>query len=196
MDLSIKVFHSEEAREHLESLALLRVEVFKSFPYLYLGDIEYEKKYLQRYIKSSSFVLVGVFDGLHMVGASTGLKLIEEDNNLKEPFIKAGISIEPIFYFGESVLIEKYRGKGIGNIFFHEREKKALTYPEINTTSFCSVVRESNHALRPSGYIPLDVFWVKKGYIKQNLCCEMEWKDICQSKLSKKELQFWLKKIR
>ncbi|MCK6599210.1 MAG: GNAT family acetyltransferase [Bdellovibrionaceae bacterium] len=196
MDLSVKVFHSEAANEYLESLAILRVEVFKSFPYLYLGDIEYEKKYLQRYVKSSSFVLVGVFDGLRMVGASTGLKLIEEDSNIQSSFVKAGISIESIFYFGESVLIENYRGRGIGNIFFHEREKKALTYPEVVTTCFCSVVRESNHPLRPSTYVPLDVFWAKKGYNKQNFCCEMEWKDIDQEQVTKKELQFWLKKIR
>ena len=39
--------------EHISDLASLRIEVFRDFPYLYDGDFEYEKKYLQTYIAVS-----------------------------------------------------------------------------------------------------------------------------------------------
>ena len=34
--------------DYLEDVARLRIEVFRDFPYLYDGTVEYEEKYLQR----------------------------------------------------------------------------------------------------------------------------------------------------
>ena len=36
----------KEILPYIEALGKLRIEIFKEFPYLYAGDMEYERKYL------------------------------------------------------------------------------------------------------------------------------------------------------
>ena len=42
----------------LDELAKLRIEVFRDFPYLYEGDLAYERRYLDRYAQSDQSVFV------------------------------------------------------------------------------------------------------------------------------------------
>ena len=37
--------------------------MFRAWPYLYDGDLEYERKYLQSYRDSDRAIVVGAFDG-------------------------------------------------------------------------------------------------------------------------------------
>ncbi len=43
-DLEIKVISGRQLLPHMESIARLRISVFRAYPYLYDGDMEYEKK--------------------------------------------------------------------------------------------------------------------------------------------------------
>ncbi|HAR53044.1 MAG TPA: GNAT family N-acetyltransferase, partial [Roseovarius nubinhibens] len=47
----------------LEDVARLRIAVFRTWPYLYDGDLAYEREYLQTYRDSADAILVGAFDG-------------------------------------------------------------------------------------------------------------------------------------
>lgn len=192
-NIVLKTFLGSEAREIFLDLAWLRIEVFKAFPYLYLGEFEYEKKYLERYFNSKSFFLAALYDDNKIIGATTALKLNEESDDIKSPLIKANINPQTCFYFGESLLLENYRGKGLGNIFFDLRERYALAYSETQSTLFCSVIRPDTHHLKPKNYHPLNQFWNKRGYQPQPLFCEMSWKDIDQPNETVKSLQFWKK---
>lgn len=179
-----------------DDLAQLRIAVFKAFPYLYEGSIDYEKEYLKVYSESKNAFLFAVYDGNKMVGATTCIPLIDETPEVQEPFINAGIELEGVFYFGESILLSDYRGLGLGHRFFDEREAHARSFSTCKITSFCSVVREENHPLRPCDYQPLDKFWTKRGYNKEtSLKSTFEWLDIGEQHSTQKEMIYWTKQL-
>ena len=180
--------------QYIPALARLRIEVFREFPYLYNGDLDYESNYLQTYIRSTGSVIVLALDGDEVVGASTGLPMHYETEEFKRPFIEHGYDIENIFYFGESVLDKSYRGQGLGVKFFSEREAHAHGLGNFNLTCFCAVQRPDDHPRRPSDYVSLDAFWNKRGYHKHpELHTTFTWQDLDEAAPSPKPMVFWLK---
>src|SRR5690606_504360 len=133
------------------------------------------------------------FDGHSVVGASTGAPMSAETDEVKEPFIKTGRDPADYFYFGESVLLADYRGRGFGKAFFAEREAHAnrLGLP---FTTFCAVERPVDHPRRPEGYVPLDHFWKSRGYRHhKELRTAFTWRDLDEDAESPKPLSFWIK---
>lgn len=195
--MEILRLRGHEARPFVEDLAHLRLKVFWDFPYLYEGTLDYEKHYLETYFKARNSFLVLIRDQNRIVGATTSILADEEEESFKEPFIKAGLSPRNVFYFGESVLLSEYRGKGIGKIFFKEREAFARSLGQIEVLSFCAVVREANHPLKPQDYTPLDTFWQSQGFHKApNLTTTYEWTDRGEATPTRKNMQFWIKEIK
>ena len=182
-------------RERLDDLARLRIEVFRAFPYLYKGSLEYERKYLARYAEArTGTMIVAEVDG-KVVGASTGLGLDEEDDFVQEPFVAAGLPLDRIFYFGESVLQAAWRGQGIGVRFFEEREAAARRHG-YTTCAFCGVIRPDTHPARPKDFVPLDGFWKKRGYEKHpELVAKFSWRDIGERAESEKPMVYWMKTL-
>lgn len=179
-----------------DDLAKLRIAVFRAFPYLYEGSIDYEKEYLKVYAESENAFLFAVYDGSKMVGATTCIPLINETPEVQEPFVNAGIKLESVFYFGESILLPEYRGLGLGHRFFDEREAHARSFETCKTTCFCSVVRSENHPLKPTDYQPLDKFWLNRGYKKEFLLkSTFEWLDIGKNQPTQKEMIYWTKQL-
>lgn len=194
-DIQIKRLTGTSINPYIDALATLRITVFREFPYLYDGSFQYEQKYLKRYTVSDETVVVVAIDGDKVIGASTGMPMKDEDEMVKSPFVSEGYPIDEIFYFGESVLLNDYRGQGIGVRFFLEREAhaKSLGY---KTTTFCAVDRPSDHPRKPSNYIPLHNFWSKRGYvIHPELKAIFKWQDLDESTESPKQLTFWLKQL-
>jgi GNAT superfamily N-acetyltransferase len=177
------------------ALAALRIRVFRDFPYLYEGSIDYELRYLQTYADAPDALLFSVWDGGELIGATTGIPLRDETAEVRAPFETAGYDLSSIFYFGESILLPEYRGRGLGHRFFDEREAHALRLGYVYTC-FCAVVRPADHPLRPSGYQPLDVFWQKRGYARaENVVGAFEWPDIGEQRSTFKPMQYWLKRL-
>lgn len=178
---------------HLQALAQLRIAVFREFPYLYDGTVEYEMNYLQAYVQSPRSTVFLIKDGDRTVGATTALPLADADPEFREAFIRQGIDINAVYYFGESVLLPEYRGRGYGHRFFDEREVAAQAFG-FTVTSFCAVVRPADHPLHHADYEPHDRFWTGRGYTPvPGLCCEYHWKDIDQAESTAKTMQFWFR---
>ncbi|MCC7047127.1 MAG: GNAT family N-acetyltransferase [Alphaproteobacteria bacterium] len=195
MSLRIVRLRGAEIAARQDDLARLRIEVFRDWPYLYDGDREYEKAYIRTYVDAPDSVLIAAFDGERVVGASTALPMTQAMDACAEPFIAAGYDLDRIFYFGESVLLKPYRGRGVGVRFFEARESAALAHPGIDITAFCAVERPSDHPLRPKDYVPLDAFWGRRGYVKHRaLVARFRWCDIDQERDTDKSLSFWLKR--
>ncbi|PWK18902.1 hypothetical protein LV89_04037 [Arcicella aurantiaca] len=194
--LTYKAFKGKEIESVILDLAQLRIIVFKDYPYLYEGTVAHEKEYLSTYINSENALLFSVWDDDKMVGATTCIPLSDETADVQEPFIKAEMNIESIFYFGESILLSKYRGLGIGNRFFEERENHARSFGTFEKTCFCSVVRPENHPMKPENYQPHDIFWTKRGYQKdESLQSQFDWLDINESQSTIKPMVYWVKNI-
>lgn len=186
---------STEINEYIEDIAKLRIKIFHDYPYLYDGDLAYERKYLQTYVNSKTSLVSLAMDGERLVGATSCIPMKDEWDDFKAPFIANNIDPTQVFYFGESILLPEYRGKGIGKEFFTIRESHAKAHlPSLKYTAFCSVIRPKNHPLKPKDYRPLDAFWSKMAYQKQeDLQAKTAWKDLDKTKEDTKSLVFWLK---
>ncbi len=176
----------------LDALGGLRIRVFRDYPYLYEGSLEYERDYLKIYQNTrDSLVVIVTDDAGNAIGATTGLPMSEEGPEFQEPFLNAGMDVNRVFYFGESILLPEWRGKGLGKLFFDLRETHARSLG-YGMTTFCAVDRPSNHPLRPAGYRPLDSFWESRGYQKRpDLKTSFTWKEIGEEQESPKTLTFW-----
>ncbi|KIC10848.1 GNAT family acetyltransferase [Leisingera sp. ANG-M1] len=179
----------------LDDVARLRIAVFRSWPYLYDGDLEYEREYLQSYRDSERAVVVGAFDGETLVGASTGAPLADHADDFAAAFDGTGIDLTQVFYCAESVLLPEYRGHGVGHGFFDAREAHARQHG-FAKTAFCGVQRPADHPLRPDTYAPLDPFWRKRGYEPlEGAIAHFSWKDVDQVEETQKPLQFWIRDL-
>jgi len=194
--LTLKRLSGDELVKYIPELAQLRIQVFRDWPYLYDGDLAYEEKYLQTYIQAPNSVIVLAFDGDKVVGASTGIPLKYETDEVKKPFIDAGYDVDKVFYCGESVLISSYRGQGAGVAFFDHREAQAREIGGFDYSCFCGVQRPDDHPARPADYVPLDNFWRKRGYEKHpELNTTFSWKELDEDQESPKPMTFWMKKL-
>jgi len=149
---------------HVEDLARLRIEVFREFPYLYDGDADYERNYLQTYVNSARSLALLVYDGSELIGASTGLPMLDETEEFQRPFVEHGYDVREIFYCGESVLRRGYRGRGIYKHLFQGREQHDAQLQGIALCTFCGVQRASDHPLRPKDFTPLNDIRKRFGY--------------------------------
>jgi GNAT superfamily N-acetyltransferase len=194
--VSIQRFTGQQLSACLDAVARLRIAVFRDFPYLYDGTMDYERKYLRTYLECPQAVVVVALAGAEVVGCSTAIPMAFEEPAFQQPFINHGYDPARIFYCAESVLRPEYRRQGIGVRFFDEREAHARELGGFDWYAFCSVVRPANHLLRPPGYVPLDAFWEKRGYRKHpELGASYTWKDIDQQGETSKRLEFWLKSV-
>ncbi|MPR32689.1 GNAT family N-acetyltransferase [Salmonirosea aquatica] len=179
-----------------DELAALRIAVFRGYPYLYEGNVAYEKDYLQIYSRSERSFMAALYLRDKMVGATTCLPLDEETDELKKPFRENGLDPATYFYFGESIILQPHRGQGFGHLFFDEREAHAKSFGTHTHTCFCAVDRGTSHPLMPSNYRSNDDFWLKRGYQKMpSLQTTMEWPDVGEEISTPKPMVFWVRKI-
>lgn len=195
MSLRVDLLSGPAIAGHLDALAQLRITVFREFPYLYDGTAEYEARYLQTYVDSPRSLIVMVRDGERAVGASTCLPLAEAHAEMRQPFIDAGLPLQRYHYFGESLLLRPYRGRGLGVRFFEARENHARELG-LDRATFCAVERPPDHPMRPAGYVPNDAFWTRRGYVRDAmLACRMSWRDVGEAQASDKTLRFWCRPL-
>lgn len=193
--LRVAPIADRERAAALDEVARLRIAVFRAWPYLYDGDVEYEARYLKPYAESPGAIIVGAWDGDRLVGASTGAPLEDHADAFGAPFRERGWALDEFYYCAESVLLGDYRGQGAGRAFFAHREEKARALGR-SRICFCSVIRPEDHPARPADYMPLDAFWRSMGYEPvEGLKASLGWKDIGDEAETDKELQFWMRTI-
>lgn len=193
-DLRFMCKTGSDIAEVFDDLALLRIAVFRDFPYLYEGTVAYEKAYLKTYADAARAFLFAVYDGDRMVGATTCIPLADETEEVQKPFQEAGYDISKVFYFGESILLPAYRGLGLGHRFFDEREAHAACFGTYAMTCFCAVQRPADHPLQPADYQPLDRFWHKRGYQKAPMLQSLfTWPDLGEQVATAKPMTYWIR---
>jgi len=135
------------------------------------------------------------FAGEKVIGASTGLPLSDETAAFQAPFVARGLSVADVFYFGESVLLPEYRGRGLGHAFFDQREAHARSLGRFGWTAFASVDRAENDPRRPPGQRTNDAFWQKRGYQRQpQIQMQLDWDEIGVGETTH-SLTFWLRAL-
>ncbi|GAB2769032.1 GNAT family N-acetyltransferase [Rhabdobacter roseus] len=196
MELSFVTKKGPEIEAVFDDLARLRIAVFRDFPYLYEGSLDYEREYLRTYPRAERSFLLAVYQQQQMVGATTCLPLLDETDEIRQPFEAAGFDLGSIFYFGESILLPAFRGQGLGHRFFDEREAHAARFGTYQATCFCSVERPANHPARPADYRSNDAFWTKRGYRPvPSLQSTLSWPDLGETRATPKTMQYWMRPL-
>lgn len=194
-ELRIEALRGAEIATRQDALAALRIAVFREWPYLYEGTAEYEKKYLDTYLRCARSLAVLAWDGTECVGASTVVPLADAEAAAQTPFRERGFAVDQIDYFGESVILRPYRGRGLGVKFFELREAHAREQG-LSLCAFCSVERPADHPARPAGYTPNDAFWTRRGYRKApEIRSGFSWPDIGETQSTEKPMSFWLRSL-
>lgn len=172
---------------HLDALAALRIAVFRAPPYLYAGDLAYEKQYLASYASSPAALVVVARDGDRVVGASTALPLAAHGDDVVPPLVRAGYDPARVYYFGESVLEPAYRGRGLGARFFAEREARARELG-FATCAFCAVERP--------GHTGDYALWHRAGFVRRpEIVGSFAWRDVGAREETAKPMVFWTKEL-
>lgn len=193
--IEVRVLEGDEIAKYLDDVAALRIAVFRDWPYLYDGNLDYERQYVATYRDHPGALLVGAFDLGRLVGASTSTPMEDLDPEFAAPFLAMGIPGNHVLWGPESVLLPAYRGQGIGHRFFDFREAHARSLGRSHV-AFASILRPENHPLRPANARTNDAFWRGRGYAPlPGAVLEFEWKDVGDTAETKKPLQVWAKAL-
>lgn len=194
MTITTDVLTLDAVAPVLDQVARLRIAVFRDWPYLYDGDLDYERDYLRAY-RAPGAVVVVARDEDRVIGASTGAPMADHADDFATAFAARPEPLSQIFYCAESVLLPQYRGLGLGHAFFDAREDHARRLG-FRYSAFCAVQRPADHPARPADYRPLDPFWRARGYRPlEGVVARFSWKDIGAATPGDKPLQFWLRDL-
>lgn len=195
MSVAVATLTGEALRAALPELARLRIAVFADWPYLYEGDLDYERGYVRAYAQSAGAIVVGARDGEKLVGAATAAPMEDHAPEFAEPLKKAGYALEDILYCGESVLLANYRGQGIGHAFFDAREAHGRALGR-RFSCFCGVRRDPADPRKPMDYRPLDGFWRRRGYDKiAGASASYAWREVGASGESDHPMDVWIRAL-
>lgn len=180
---------------HLDMLATLRVEIFREYPYLYLGDSKYERSYLRIYAKSPEAVLITAHRESSLAGAVTAIPLRDEMAELTAPFASTTYPIDTIFYVGELLFYPPYRNKGLGTQLLEKVERYVRSIGNYQYLTCATVVRPDDHPEQPEGYMPIDRFLHRNGFVSlPGVTASFAWPEL--DGISRDHtMQFWIKAL-
>lgn len=194
-EIDVRALTGPALEAALDGVAALRIAVFRDWPYLYDGNLDYEREYLKTYRDNPGALLVGAFHAGRLVGASTSTLMEDHAEAFSTPFRALGIPLTSILYGAESVLLPEYRGIGLGHRFIDLREAHARRMGRSHV-AFCSVKRPDTHPAKPENARSNDAFWLGRGYQPlPGVIAEFSWKDLGDDTESIKPLQFWMREI-
>jgi len=193
--IEVRALRGAALEAALDHVAVLRIAVFRDWPYLYDGTLDYERAYLATYRDNPGALLVGAFDGDRLVGASTSTLMEDHAAEFAAPFAARGMVLETILYGAESVLLPEFRGIGLGHKFIDLREDHARAMGRSHV-AFCSVQRPADHPAKPANARTNDAFWRGRGYEPlPGVVAEFAWKDLGDAAETVKPLQFWMRQL-
>ncbi|MFA8450044.1 MAG: GNAT family N-acetyltransferase [Bacteroidales bacterium] len=194
MNFTIDFLKKEQIKEVIPFLSKLRIKIFKEYPYLYDGDLEYEKEYLNTYANSKNAFVISLSLNNRIIGACTAIPLLEEVDEFKTPLTKENYKIEELFYIGEIILEKEFRNCGKGK----ELMQTAITYiknnyPKYKKIIICTVNRDNNSYPIPNEYKDLKYLWEKFNFKKlERPIAYFSWKEINETEESLKPMNFWI----
>ncbi len=195
-DIHVRSFTGTGLKSYLHSVAKLRMEVFREYPYFEEPDLDQEIRFLKKLFSNKESIGVLIFDNTTLVGVSLGYPLPVEEPSLHRPFKERQLNIESYFFFGDSTLLKTYRGRGIGHHFFDAREIHVAHYKKFKHICFCVPHDLETNPQRPKDFIPLHNFWRKRGYVQHpEMKCSHSWKVIGEASPTEKCMIYWVKDL-
>lgn len=200
MGLSIEILIGKDSNDYIEKISQLRIEAFKEYPYLYQGELAYEKQYVRGYTTDSkAMIAIAKLDGT-IAGISSGIPLISESeivSDAKKIFSAQKINISDYYYYGEIIILPEFRSQGNASKLYSAQDELIKSWG-FKYACILTVVREEDHPLKPKDYKSPDKMWEHFGFFRNNLTTKHHWPTI-QSDMSVVDidniLEFWTKKL-
>ena len=192
------VLKNLEIERYLEEVIKLRVEVFREYPYLYDGNLEYEKEYFKDFVKDSTARVILVKDGFEVVAVATSIALSNAHlcDDIHKPFIEKGYDVERFYYYGEIMIDKNYRNKGISKQIYGLREKEVLSLG-FDRLCFATILKDSDKM--PQDYFDPAEMWKSMRFDEHlDMQVECSWPKIQYDGSTREQvskLNFWVKKI-
>lgn len=194
-DLTFEKLTGSAAAARLETLARLRLTIFREFPYLYDGSRAAELAYLRTYTDSPGGCIILAREGRKVVGAITGLPLCCEEEDFTTPFLTQGWDLAKVYYVGELLFLPPWRGRGLGTRLLALLAAHVRALGTYRHLACATVEREADHPLRPPDFIPIDRFCMRQGFVKHpELSCRVCWREL-DGVRSPKSMLFWIKEL-
>ena len=196
-EFEYKKIIGKDIEQYFDDICRIRITVFKEWPYLYEGTVEYEREYLTHYFENDRSLCILIIADKKVVGISTSMPLAGEHEEFKKPVADFGFDISKIFYYSETCLLKEHRGKGIYRKIFSLREEHVKSFgDDYHKVCFCSVIRPAEHPLKPKDYRPLEETWKRYEFYKvDGLTMTFLWTDIGENKETRKNLSVWMKDL-
>ncbi|MES2122596.1 MAG: hypothetical protein V4492_07465 [Chlamydiota bacterium] len=195
-DIHVRTFTGTALKPYLHSLAKLRMEVFKEYPFFEEPDLYREMQALRRIASLKESVGVLIFDGITLVGSALGYPLEFEEPAVIKPFEEKHLDIHAYYLFTESLLLKSYRSRGIGHHFFDAREAHVSYNKKYKHICFYIPDIAQNMELKPEDTLPLFDFWRKRGYVPHHeMKFALQWTAIGEAHPSDKQMSFWIKDL-
>lgn len=200
MNITIEIFTGKDSEPYIETVSKLRIEAFKEYPYLYMGELDYERQYMRGYTKDDrAMIAIAKCDG-KLAGISTGIPLISDSEivaDVKIIFLNENIDIGDYYYYGELIILPEFKGKGILKKLLLAQDELIQSWGYKHACGL-TVVREDNHPLKPAGYKSPDKIGKRLGYLRTKLTTQYHWPTIQPDgtvKDEKNTLEFWIKDL-
>lgn len=159
-------YHGSEILPHLTHVGQMRIKLFRAFPYLYDGNLDYEISYLQGLAENrQSQLLVAEVDH-QPVGIATALPLISSAEILAQAhtiFRQADINPAACYYYSEILVEPEFRGLGIASEFYQLRANHARSLG-FHNICFAAIEQPDDHPQRPSDYHSPVTMWQRMGF--------------------------------
>ena len=142
----IKNYFGKDVNSLLDQVCRMRIEFFREYPYLYVGNYEYEKEYITGLSKSSRSMIASAYYENELIAISTALPLVSEADILEELpkiFSNAGYDPTRYYYYGEIIILPDYRGIKLSQRLYNEHQTFAQKWGYKNAC-LAVVVRDKN----------------------------------------------------
>lgn len=185
-NIQLKVLVGEEINPYVEEITHLCLIVFREYPYLYEGTVGEYEPYIQKYADTKKGVVCLILDDNHLVGAVTGIPLVEMPPHHISSFYENGYDPSLFYYIGEMVLLPKHRGSQYGQLMYYQVEKKIKEW-NFPYLCFCEIERP-DHQDSP--------LFGKHGYIKhEELHFTAYWQEINGTEETPQHMVYWIKNL-
>jgi GNAT superfamily N-acetyltransferase len=193
---ALPLIFGSDIESHLDTLASLRVEIFREYPYLYKGEMKYELSYLRIYANSLETILITANSEGTLAGAVTAIPLKDEMTELTTPFAGTAYPLDKIFYIGELLFFPSYRNKGLGTQLLETVERHVRVGEKYTHLTCATVVRPDDHPQQPDGYVPINRFLQRNGFVPlPGVTTSFAWPEL-DGVSRDHTMQFWIKELR
>lgn len=197
-NIHMKTFRGKSIIPYIKDITDLSITIYKEYPYLYEGTEEEYLPFIEHYTLSNDGIACLLFDNEKPIGVAIGMPINEMREKYQQPFINARPeeNSNELFYLGEFLLLNDYRGQGFDKQMYLELERLIRENEDFKKICFCKIDEVDQNPLMPKNYKPLDEFWTKLGFDKcDDIIVSVYWRNVFEADDSPHKLVYWLKSL-